>query len=200
MRDFSVNVIQQLLSKNVPVLWALSGPDSGFEASSDISPVDLFQHLILQALRLDRDSQTESGMSLQCARFHRASTEHDWLQLLGSSLVGIREVYLVVDLSTLRGNVEPTDGFSWPAAFNSLFAEIAKRSQGVRVKVLLLAGMTNEGAQASAQGSSDILIPVRVTQTPVRRRKQIRGWLDGPQHRRGRQGILGRPEARRRRS
>ncbi|KEZ40094.1 hypothetical protein SAPIO_CDS9108 [Scedosporium apiospermum] len=159
MRDFSVNIIQQLLSKNVPVLWALSGPDSGSEASSDISPVDLFQHLILQALRLDRDSQTESGMSLQCARFHGASTEHDWLQLLGSSLVGIREVYLVVDLSTLRGNVESTDGFSWPAAFNSLFVEIAKRSQGVRIKVLLLAGMTSEGAQASVQAPSDILIP-----------------------------------------
>ncbi|RTE76948.1 hypothetical protein BHE90_008566 [Fusarium euwallaceae] len=88
MKRFSINMIQQLQSNSVPVLWALRSrerhPDIG-----DVSLIDVFKHLIQQALRLDA-SLTDKGMSLQCRRFQIATTEQDWLQLLGSALLQTR--------------------------------------------------------------------------------------------------------------
>ncbi|KAF4471594.1 hypothetical protein FALBO_1495 [Fusarium albosuccineum] len=142
MRGFCLNMIQQLQSKNVPVLWALRRPRGQTDAG-DISPIDLFKHLIQQALRLN-GSMTEKGMSLQCGRFQRATTEQEWLRLLGSALLQAHsQVYLVIDLSILNCNLLPTEGFSWLAAFQSMLTEIAKQAPNLQVKVLLLGSMVN---------------------------------------------------------
>ncbi|KAJ3540138.1 hypothetical protein NM208_g5191 [Fusarium decemcellulare] len=176
IRAFSMKMIQQLQSKNVPVLWALRGPRGQIDAA-DISPIDLFKHLIQQALRMD-GSMTEKGMSFQCGRFQRATTEQEWLQLLGAALLQAHsQVYMVIDLSTLNCNLLPTEGFSWLAAFQSMLVEIAKQAPNLQVKVLLLGSIVNCGLRESEQGPSDLVIPVRVTQPPVRRRRRTdRRW------------------------
>ncbi|KAF5693477.1 hypothetical protein FGLOB1_14385 [Fusarium globosum] len=87
LRKFCINIIQQLQSKNVPVVWALRGPQNNAEEGK-ASTTDLFKHLILQAFKLPQDCITESTMSLQCAQFHRANLEQDWLQLLGCPFEG----------------------------------------------------------------------------------------------------------------
>ncbi|KAF5700154.1 hypothetical protein FMUND_14459 [Fusarium mundagurra] len=86
-RKFCLNIIQQLQSKNIPVVWALRGPQNNAEEGK-ASTTDLFKHLILQAFKLPQDCITESTMSLQCAQFHRANLEQDWLQLLGRPFEG----------------------------------------------------------------------------------------------------------------
>lgn len=173
LRSFSVDIIQQLQSKDVPVLWALRGPENDSEGGK-ISPVDVFKHLIHQALCIGQESATESGMSLQCARFQRAATEHEWLQLLGAALTQRGpQVYVVIDLSTLDNDLLPANGFSWLTAFQQLFDEMAKRSQNMQIKVLLLGDRVSSGTQEQQPIPSDIVIPVRVSQTPVRRRKQM---------------------------
>jgi hypothetical protein len=172
MRDFSVVMIRQLQSRRAPIPWALPGSRAEFGAGTDarnddISTVDILQHLTFQALRLDEDPRTESGMSLQCARFHRALTERDWMRLLGPAMAGIRsEVYLVVDLSTLSRRLEAPEGFSWSDAFRSLFAELESRSLATRIKVLLLCDRPRE----LRRHQLDILIPVRREITAVRKR------------------------------
>ncbi|KAH7129451.1 hypothetical protein B0J13DRAFT_482768 [Dactylonectria estremocensis] len=172
MRRFSVNMIQQLQSKNVPVLWALRGPGTDSN-DGEISIIDIFKHLILQAFRLEQDSMTENKMSLQSARFHRATTEQDWLQLLGSALLRAHsQVYVVIDLSTLNCGLLPPAGFSWLTACQHLFAEMSKQSPNLQVKVLIVGDRVNYGLQESEQVPSDMMIPVRVTQTLGRRRRR----------------------------
>lgn len=173
MRNFSLSIIQQLQSKNIPVLWALPGPKDESEAAK-VSAVDLFKHLIFQALKLEQDALTESGMALQCSQFHRATTEHQWIQLLGSALLRARsQVYVVIDLSILDRNLEPADGFSWFAAFQQLFTELSKRSPNLQVKILILSDTDSNWTRKSDYPPRDILIPVRVTQIPVRNRKRM---------------------------
>jgi hypothetical protein len=172
-RKFCVNIIQQLQSKNIPVVWALRGPQNDSQ-DGRASTTDLFKHLILQAFKLLQDSTTESAMSLQCAQFHRANVEQDWLQLLGSALLRARtQVYLVIDLAVIDHNLLPSEGFSWFTAFQGLFAEMVKRSPRLQVKVLLLGNSVSFGASEDNAIPSDIVIPVKVTQTPVRRRRKV---------------------------
>ncbi|KAK4220534.1 hypothetical protein QBC38DRAFT_540507 [Podospora fimiseda] len=157
IKRFTVDIIGQLQTKNIPVLWTLPWPEGG-SGSKRASPIE---HLILQALQLDIHSSTENRMSLECARFQRATTEHQWAQLLGSSLSRIpSQVYLVIDLSILDPNVEPTETFSLLEAF--------------RIKVWLLS-YGRDYLQNSKPTSSDIIIPVRATQVPIKRQKRMGG-------------------------
>ncbi|KAF4336554.1 hypothetical protein FBEOM_9596 [Fusarium beomiforme] len=172
-RKFCINIIQQLQSKNIPVVWALRGPHNNAEEGK-ASITDLFKHLILQAFKLSQDCATESIASLQCTQFHRANVEQDWLQLLGSSLLRARNmIYLVIDLATIDHNLSPTEGFSWFTAFQNLFKEMVKRAPKLQVKVLLLGNSLSFKASEADIIPSDVVIPIRVKQTPVRRLRRI---------------------------
>ena len=173
MRNFSLEIIQQLQSQHVPVLWVLPGPKGDGSEATGVSAIDLIKSLIHQVLQLEKDVMTESGMALQCAQFHRATTEQEWLQLLGSALLRARsQVYMVLDLSMLDRNLQHPDGFSWLAAFQQLFTEVAKRSSNLQVKVLLLCDGPGQWMQNGQNASPDVVVPVKVTQTPVRRKKR----------------------------
>jgi hypothetical protein len=105
-RKFTINIIQQLQSKSIPVVWALRGAQNNPQ-DARASTIDLFKHLILQSFKLSHDGTTESTMSLQCAQFHRANTENDWLQLLGSALLKAQtQIYLVIDLAVIDHNLK----------------------------------------------------------------------------------------------
>ncbi|RGP77598.1 hypothetical protein FLONG3_4289 [Fusarium longipes] len=172
-RKFCISIIQQLQSRNVPVIWALRGPQIDSQDGRG-SSADLFKHLILQAFKLSQQYTSESGVSLQCAQFHRANVEHDWLQLLGSALLRVQtQVYLVINLAVIDHSLMPTEGFSWFIAFQNLLAEMVKRSSKLQVKVLLLGNSLNFGTSEDSVIPSDVVVPIRVTQTPVRRRRKI---------------------------
>ncbi|KAM0424108.1 hypothetical protein ACHAPD_002594 [Fusarium lateritium] len=172
-RKFCVNIIQQLQSKLIPVVWALRGPQNDSQ-DGRASSTDLFKHLILQAFKLSQDYTTEIAMSLQCAQFHRANVEQDWLQLLASALLRARtQIYLVIDLAVIDHSLLPAEGFSWFTAFQSLFSEMAKRAPRLQAKVLLIGNSMSFGASEDSSIPSNVLIPVKVTQTPVRRRRKM---------------------------
>lgn len=68
--------------------------------------MDFFKSLTMQALQLQQRSLTENTMSLQCARFRRATTEQDWLHLLESTLLRVSShVYLDIDLTTVDNTI-----------------------------------------------------------------------------------------------
>ncbi|KAL3605321.1 hypothetical protein FPOAC2_00264 [Fusarium poae] len=180
-RKFCVNIIQQLQSKNIPVVWALRGPQNDSQ-DGRASSTDLFKHLILQAFKLSQDHTTESTMSLQCAKFHRANVEQDWLQLLGSALLRARtQIYVVIDLAVIDNNLLPSEGFSWWTAFQGLFAEMVKRAPRLQVKVLLIGNSMSFGASEDSTIPSDVVIPVKVTQTPIRRRRKMEPRMEAYQ-------------------
>jgi hypothetical protein len=204
MREFSVTVIRQLQSRHVPVLWALPGADlksDDVATAGGVTGIDVFKHLVLQALQLSTttrstpsgrssnnpnylapDNFTDCGMSIQCTRFQRATTETEWRDLLGSALEGTRHdmIYLVVDLFALDHNVDDVASrfgcLSWTSAFHALMSELARRVPGLRIKVLLLGSSPpSENIRERLAGSPDVVVPVQVRQTPVRKRKHVAG-------------------------
>lgn len=188
MRDFSVALIRERQSKDSPILWALPGPEANgsYSLSSErqtqppdirnecISTVDVLKHLIMQAMRLRQSPTSEGNMSLQCARFQTATTEQEWMGLLGSSLMGANffsQVHILVDLATLSTALQPTGDFSWQAEFERLFVEVARRAPGLQIKVLFLSYSAQRWTGLDGEFSSGAVVPVRVNQTTVRKRK-----------------------------
>ncbi|KAL8369868.1 hypothetical protein RB595_000291 [Gaeumannomyces hyphopodioides] len=178
MRDFAVELIKERQSQNCPVLWALPNQPTGGSASSSsaseplngsISPIDVLKHIVCQAMLLPRSS-SESTMSLRCGQFHRAVTEQEWMDLLGSTLVGASLLYMLVDDSTLDPILQASCDFRWQLAFERLFAEVGKRAPNLRIKVMFLSYGKCQWVQ---EGTSSVIVPVRVHQTPVRKRKHV---------------------------
>ncbi|KAK4462909.1 hypothetical protein QBC42DRAFT_73782 [Cladorrhinum samala] len=201
IKRFTVDVIAQLQAKRTPVLWALPWPSSASEGrGAAASPIDLFKHLILQALQLggtDAATATESGMALECARFQRATTEHQWAELLGSALassaaavgpstnpqVGV-SIYVVVDLSILDPSLEPGtaeegkeggggggSGFSWLDEFRNLLAALNRQNPNLKIKILLLNYGRDHLRGSHPDPDTDVVIPARATQVPVSRKQ-----------------------------
>lgn len=180
MREFCVEIISQLKSKNTPVLWALPGADTKLQ-NADISAIDIFKHLVFQALQVDHSNittQTDSRMALQCTRFQQATTEREWIKLLGAAIEWVQtQIYLVVDLSVLsRDPGDHLDYSSWTEAFRTLIGEISQRYPNLKVKVLLLSDPSPAGKShrdGADQRGPEVVVPVRVTQTPIKKRKRF---------------------------
>ena len=139
VRDFCVNVIEELHRAQIAVLWVMKM--SGEKATmQNVSTVDLLKHLILQALRQSPATQTEKSMALSCTKVQSLCTEKEWFQLLESVLADFpNDVYIVIDLEAITSNFLPLPGtFSWPSAFQSLFENLSVRGLKTRVKVLLI--------------------------------------------------------------
>ena len=107
VRDFCVNVIEELHHARIAVLWVMKM--SGAKAATQsISTIDLLKHLILQALRQNPTAQTEKSMALSCAKTQSLETEGEWFQLLESVLADFpNDVYIIVDLEAISSNVSP---------------------------------------------------------------------------------------------
>ena len=139
MRDFCVNVIEELIQARVAPLWVMkmSGEKT---ATQSTSAIDLLKHLTLQALRQNPTVQTEKSMALSCARIQSLETEKERFQLLESVLPSFHnDVYIVIDLEAISWDILPRPNtFSWPSAFLDLFKNLSDRGLQTRAKVLLL--------------------------------------------------------------
>ena len=173
VKDFCVNVIEQLDKAQVPVLWAMKmSKVAGFGQRA--SSIDVLKHLIVQALRLNPTVRTEKSMALSCARFQSQVTEKDWFQLLECVLAGMpNEVYILIDLETLSRELATlTQDFSWLSAFQDLFRNLSKRDIKTRVKVLLVSYGSPILISAAQYGLSDCVVQVKTPpQGPMRRRR-----------------------------
>jgi hypothetical protein len=139
LRNFCVEVIEQLQSSQAPVsvVFAMHVPQA--DNSPSISTTDLFKHLIRQTLSLRQNHHTEKSMSLCCAHFYGNTSEKEWFQLLESALADIgRPVYLIIDLELLNRDHSPPQGFSWLSAFLAFFDRLSNLGHAHYIKVLLI--------------------------------------------------------------
>ena len=136
-RDFSLNVIEAVQSASVPVLWALH--DNSKSVCETINTADLLKSLVQQAIRVNKAFQNEKFCTLSCIRTQSARDEREWLDILGSVLVGLPLLYIVVNLESLgRNPLAMTEHFSWPLAFLSLFQSLSSRGVATVVKIVLI--------------------------------------------------------------
>ncbi|KAE8452953.1 hypothetical protein EG329_012140 [Mollisiaceae sp. DMI_Dod_QoI] len=182
MKDLSTDLVQLFRNSRVSVLWALNVGPSSDDMEKKPSSIDLLKSLTSQALRLPEINPTEAFVASSCARFQRATTEDDWLSLLGSVLAGLNEVYIVIDIEMLSSSLaELSEDFSWPLALIKLFQELRRRGSATLVKVAMITYGFSVGVPGAAQEEVEkwILsvrsplkaVPPRNKREAVRRRK-----------------------------
>lgn len=171
LRCFSVDVIEQLRLKQVPVLFALGTSQEGAAAKS-MSTKDLLKYLVRQVLDLRRTGQTEKSMSLNAAAFSANLSEQEWFSLLQHVLSGLSgNVYFVVDLELLNRNFSSPSGFHWLSAFLGLFKSVAERGVQLTIKVLLVCYSSELPFDTARDEHAGFIIAAKKTKLAAQRRK-----------------------------
>ena len=129
IRDFCANVIEQLHSARIAVLWVLKPMEQTYHSVTEI-----LKSLIHQALTLDYTSRTDSMFSFQLRRFRDAHSDTDYINLLGSCLERFKLVYIMVD----TGAMEPTDVSQCKRHLQELSQRLSKGDSSTIVKVMAL--------------------------------------------------------------
>ncbi|KAM0247217.1 hypothetical protein ACHAQJ_009949 [Trichoderma viride] len=173
LQDFCVDVIQHLLSSNIPTLWALKKVVGPNNEHNPFSIMDLLKYLLFQALRLNENVKTEKTMAWQTAQFHRATTAVELFQLLLAVLNGLgRQVYLVIDLDTIEESLQSLDGFNIVSAFLQSF--LATHPSATRLKVIIVRYRAISPETLPMSNAALAVVPVRAVGRGRQQGKEIR--------------------------
>ena len=132
LRDFAASMINLLVKEGVQAVWVLP---SNASDSKKYESMDIVKQLVSQILHQNPVMLNERCASLNAARSRDASSLDDWFDILGSVLVGIKRIYIIVDLGVLGGNVHD---HKWSDRFIRLFDELERRQTPTIMKTILL--------------------------------------------------------------
>jgi hypothetical protein len=132
VEEFTTDIVSLLQNMQIPVVWILSTAVGG---ANRPPPVDVLKQLVLQVLRINHKLLDEQSALLDASRFQCAATEEQWFDLLTAALVGLPQIYIVIDVGIL--GQEFSSHVAWPTAFLKLFEELSKRCATTSVKVVL---------------------------------------------------------------
>lgn len=130
LNDFVADTIDLILDANIPAVWVLQSRNEG-----QYSSVDILKQLVLQVLQQNHTLLDERSASLNAAQYQSATTEDEWFNLLGSVLVGLAQIYIIVDAEILDSSIN--DRLTWACAFRKLFDELRGRGVNTVVKVAI---------------------------------------------------------------
>lgn len=164
VRDFCINVIEQLLHSEVAVVWVLKGK----ETKHNIFQV--IKSLIAQALTKDTFSHTHVMISSHIRAFNAAHSLDDYATLLASVLTHFKLVYIVTDTAAISS--ESAD------EFHRVFAKVPQllleRSPDTVLKVMLVVSGLNKGfTENTTQKAAQPHMALRVNQTSKKKGKRI---------------------------
>jgi hypothetical protein len=175
VRDFCVEVIQQLNEAKVHVLLALKTDTSTSPAT--ISVIDVLKYLVRQAITLRQKAQTEKGMALRCATIYEADTATKWFHILEAVLAELRGlVYIIIDVELLDKNLQPADNFPWIQQFHAVFRDLKARGIAIIVKVVLVS-CSPLPFQLTDTDRSNFVVQARTQVVTARQRKAGRAKL-----------------------
>lgn len=94
-----LNLLQQIQTAKRPIIWALR-----FANFLDRPPCieDILRILVLHALEINSNALALDDFPITLRSLRAASSQEDWLSILNRSLVGLEEVYIVLDPDLLR--------------------------------------------------------------------------------------------------
>ncbi|KAH7333075.1 hypothetical protein BKA65DRAFT_564106 [Rhexocercosporidium sp. MPI-PUGE-AT-0058] len=139
VKDFCCGSVLLLQQKQTPVIWAVKAIESYESTDNMTSTIDLLKYLVSQAVNLNKTIHTDAAMTPRLKTYWGAQTECDWFNVLASFIQGIPLLYIIVDVELLHPSLPIiTPGFSWPAAFRSLFAGLIERNSKTILKVALV--------------------------------------------------------------
>jgi len=163
LRDTSTELVTVLKDVNVSVLWVLDPAYLGQRQS--FTPKELLQCLCLQALKINRLLHNEKSMSLKVSQMQSAKTSQDWLDVLESTLIGLRFVYVVVNTvaqTTNYANIPPQDQVIWYDAFERLIRKLGDRTPNLVLKVVILSLHSRREILVSSGKQMDAIACTRI--------------------------------------
>jgi hypothetical protein len=131
-RDFAADIIEFIRGASVPIIWALDSGDKKTYSTSDI-----LKYLVSQILQQNHTLLNERSAALSAARFQSAKTPRDWMNLFGSVLVGLPQLYVILDVDVLEKCLT-SEAMTWPDRFRELFSALAARNVRTTVKVAFM--------------------------------------------------------------
>jgi hypothetical protein len=143
IRNFCVDVIQDVRAVSVPILWALN---TGSRSPRVTSPVNVLKSLVKQALQLSPALHSERSLAPKLMSLREIAQPSEMFDLLASALADLSYVYILVDVELLEN---PSDKASWPHEFLKLFERLAARGLLSTVKVVLVSYLSNVFLQSS---------------------------------------------------
>ncbi|KAF2868402.1 hypothetical protein BDV95DRAFT_579769 [Massariosphaeria phaeospora] len=158
VRDFSTNVIEQLMKSSVAIFWVLKTQDASY------STFDVLKSLIYQALTRDYVSHTDTVFSFNLRKFQAAHSLDDYLNLLGDLLEHLKLVYIIIDLDAV--SAEGVDDCR--KAFNAFSRNLALRDAKTVLKAMYL-----EYRPGVGQEKADDELLLRIARAPQRQSKRI---------------------------
>ncbi|KAK6863621.1 hypothetical protein PG995_000149 [Apiospora arundinis] len=174
IRFFCRDIVQQLQAVNIAVLFAMKIPHQDAE-SGLVTCTDVLRYLIRQALQITQNLQTESSMSLTCARFHANLDEHGLFQMLEAIVSDIPgSLYILVDLELVSRDLNVPDGFPWLRAFLGFLDRLAQRKPTHKVKVMLLSYSAELPFNISTQDVTDFVLRVKSDGRTAKQRRERR--------------------------
>ncbi|KUJ14696.1 uncharacterized protein LY89DRAFT_671120 [Mollisia scopiformis] len=173
-QDFAVDAIDFIAQSQAPLVWILNIHEG--RANSDIMLSDVLKALILQILKMNHTMLTERSLSLSAARFQSATTDAEWIALLGTVLEGLPYVYMIIDTEVVGNQYA-----KWSETFNMLFDELRSRNIGNIIKVALVWYRQKPADLAGV----DKTIKIRASAPSGRRPMAVSNWRSrkGPQAR-----------------
>lgn len=128
-----MDAIDVISEASVPVVWALEA-DSSLEKG--VSAIEVLKYLTSQVLKQNTRLHEERSAAMNAVRFQSASTEHEWYKLLGSTLQGLSQLYIIIDLNLCSKDTGPEN--PWTEGFARLFEALATRTVGTVLKVVFI--------------------------------------------------------------
>jgi hypothetical protein len=137
-RHVAASIIESTTQSHLPTVWILA--PRYFKVSQQLSSLDILKQLVLQILQKNSSLLEDRSQPLIAKQFQCATTESEWFDLLGLVLVGMPEIYIIIDIEILRGNFG--GGQMWPLMFKDLFQKLVLRSPKTIVKVAIIFYLT----------------------------------------------------------
>jgi hypothetical protein len=179
-QDFAIDAIDFIARSQTPIVWVLNVND--YSEKSEIILINILKHLILQILKMNHTLLTEKSLSLSAARFQSATTEVEWIRLLGSVLERLPYVYMIIDTEILGNQCEA----KWSETFNRLFQELKTRNIETTIKVALIWYLQQP---VISPGIGEI-IRIRASTPSSRRPPTISTWRSSQSGERTRRTVL----------
>lgn len=132
-RDFAIDLLNLVMPTSLPVVWLLPG-------SMDIATVptleDILASLVIQTLEAN-PAVLSSGINPIFTRYFRSPIQTDkWLQILKRSMMGMRHLLIIVDLTMLSTSLKQSNTFEAGEFLEAL--QQLGGTQGPAIKVVAL--------------------------------------------------------------
>lgn len=166
MQDFTVEVVQALAAPAVPTAWALQGSNASAEPNTISTTADVPKYLIYEVLRMGGAGQTEKQLALRYSQFHTARTVREWLELLEHVCKNLgRQIYVVLDLATVRDPLEGSDGLEFILELDRVLRQLSQQGMAPTGTTLKVVSLVYEEAWSRILPAqfADSVVSVRTT-------------------------------------